>query len=47
MQISLKLEVMKVVTVEFSLSSADKEKKTDDSKDTTEPKPSTDTNSKQ
>lgn len=41
MQISLKLEVMKVVTLEFSLSSADKEKKTDDSKDTTEPKPST------
>ena len=34
MQISLKLEVMKVVTLEFSLSSADKEKKKDDSKDT-------------
>ena len=47
MQISLKLEVMKVVTLEFSLSSADKEKKENDSKDTTEPKPSTATDSKQ
>jgi len=47
MQISLKLEVMKVVTLEFSLSSADKEKKKDDSKNTTEPKPSTAADSKQ
>jgi hypothetical protein len=34
MQINLKLEVLKVITLEFSLSS-DKEKKEDDSKDNT------------
>ena len=39
MQISLKLEVIKIVTLEFSLSSADKEKKIDDSKNTTKPAP--------
>ena len=40
MQINLKLEVLKVVTLEFSLSS-DKEKKTDDK--ITKPQPTSNT----
>jgi len=44
MQINLKLEVLKVVTLEFSLSSDNKEKK-DEQKDTPKPVAATDNKS--
>ena len=47
MQISLKLEVIKVITLEFSLSSDKEKKKDDDSKGWTQPSSNTASDSKQ